>query len=395
MEDKEAIILAGGFQEDKGRPEKIFAEMTMDFLEDLSKEIRKNPQTSAQEEVVSFAFWCRRRQLEQWKNQYARNQIRMGKGTIFHVAPSNIPTLFAYTMAFGMLSGNGNIVRVSNRIVKDILPLCQVIETVMSRSKYRGLYEKNVVLTYEAKEELTKKYSAICHGRVIWGGDETIQNIQEIPVNPGVFDLTFSDRRSIAVFMEDWMEQQDEDSIKQLARRFYNDTFSMDQNACSSPSIIFWIGKKNEDTRKKWWREVYKASKDYELTPWKVSRKYEEIALIALKHNELGNFQSYGNRLYVTELFHKPINVEKYHGQFGCFYEYQLNQIQELGECLSRKVQTILYAGEIKEAIADIIVTSGAKGGDRIVPVGQGLTMTPVWDGVDIIETLSRIVDVR
>ena len=36
-----------------------------------------------------------------------------------------------------------------------------------------------------------------------------------------------------------------------LAEKFYNDTFYIDQNACSSPHLVYWIGKKKYKLSKK------------------------------------------------------------------------------------------------------------------------------------------------
>ena len=35
---------------------------------------------------------------------------------IFHITPSNIPTNFAYSFIFGLLTGNSNIVKVPTKV---------------------------------------------------------------------------------------------------------------------------------------------------------------------------------------------------------------------------------------------------------------------------------------
>ena len=37
-----------------------------------------------------------------------------------------------------------------------------------------------------------------------------------------------------------------------FVKDFYNDTFIVDQNACSSPSFVFWVGKKNKNIELFW-----------------------------------------------------------------------------------------------------------------------------------------------
>ena len=50
-------------------------------------------------------------------------------------------------------------------------------------------------------------------------------------------------------------------SLTVLCKNFYNDSYLMDQNACSSPHIIFWKGKKNTLRTKIFWNKVYEIAK--------------------------------------------------------------------------------------------------------------------------------------
>ena len=43
--------------------------------------------------------------------------------------------------------------------------------------------------------------------------------------------------------------------------------------------------------------------------------------------------------------------------------------------------------------IETFISKNGIKGIDRIVPFGRGFDMSTIWDGYDIIHSLSRTVD--
>ena len=48
---------------------------------------------------------------------------------------------------------------------------------------------------------------------------------------------------------------------KQLAEKFYNDTYLVDQNACSSPHLIIWFGKSMKKARTKFWNCLYETVK--------------------------------------------------------------------------------------------------------------------------------------
>jgi hypothetical protein len=42
-----------------------------------------------------------------------------------------------------------------------------------------------------------------------------------------------------------------------------------------------------------------------------------------------------------------------------------------------------------------MVVSNGLSGIDRIVPVGKALDMGVIWDGYDLIRTMSRIVNTQ
>lgn len=99
-------------------------------------------------------------------------------------------------------------------------------------------------MTYERDDEITKELSRQCDGRVIWGGDVTIERMGQYPLKPTAANLTFPDRNSIAVFDLSAMKEINDQEKKELAYRFYNDTLLMDQNACSSPRLIYWLNQR-------------------------------------------------------------------------------------------------------------------------------------------------------
>ena len=47
------------------------------------------------------------------------------------------------------------------------------------------------------------------------------------------------------------------------------------------------------------------------------------------------------------------------------------------------------------ETIYHLIEKYHLSGIDRIVPIGEGLSMDLIWDGYDIITTMSRIITVQ
>ena len=68
--------------------------------------------------------------------------------------------------------------------------------------------------------------------------------------------------------------------------------------------------------------------------------------------------------------------------------------MNEIKKVLNNKFQTLTYFG-IKKDKLEAFAKSNLLGIDRIVPIGQALEISLVWDGYDINKTLTRVVDIK
>ena len=94
-----------------------FSEDIAQFLNEVSKTIMNNPASKAYSDVITFAFWIRKGSINQIKEKFIPKDenIRLGRGIAFHIAPSNVPVNFAYSLVTGLLTGNANIVRIPSK----------------------------------------------------------------------------------------------------------------------------------------------------------------------------------------------------------------------------------------------------------------------------------------
>jgi hypothetical protein len=79
----------------------------------------------------------------------------------------------------------------------------------------------------------------------------------------------------------------------------------------------------------------------------------------------------------------------------GTFIEQGIDQFEEMFEILNQSLQTVTYFGINANDLLSKIESLGFLGIDRIVPFGAAFEMTPIWDGIDTIRALSRIIEVR
>lgn len=388
-------MLLAGVWEPERIPWPVFSDAAVDFLAALSEEILHSPLRRTPE-IAAFGFWCRRARLEQLKRRHECAQERMGRGVVFHIAPSNVPMMFAYTYAIGLLAGNANIVRLSDRSPEESLSLCRVMYTVLQRPEFSGVRQRTALIRYPREDAITAEYVAHCDARVVWGGDATVRSLRAMPMPAHAVELTFPDRWSLACFSRRSMSEKTDDELRELAHRFYNDTYLMDQNACSSPQLIAWVDDGGpEETRERWWRAVAEeAVREYDLSAYRVARKYERLCLAVMDEPNVARVTRYcGNRLYVASLSGLPEQpVDRLRGGFGFFFEAEVESLRVLLPLLGEKVQTLCVEGFDKEALIRELVENHVLGVDRIVPLGQAMEMDTVWDGKDLIASLSRMI---
>jgi hypothetical protein len=231
--------------------------------------------------------------------------------------------------------------------------------------------------------------------RIIWGGDETIKKVRSFSIPPRSFDLTFADRYSICLLQADAILGSS--NLKDLAQKFFNDTFLFDQNACTAPHLVVWMGSENNisSAKNKFWCELdkYCLERNYHVAPTNIIDKLTISYLIASERSVCVINQS--ERIVRVELDELDRSMEDYRSSCGFFIEASISELNELNRVITPKYQTLVYFGLSKEDISMFIINSGIKGVDRVVPVGAASDFSLIWDGYDIIKSLSRSIEVR
>lgn len=392
---KNDITYLVGTEELQVKPDIPYSSLVCEFLNELSKKLRIDNEAKEYTDILTFAFWCRRANILKLKEDFLDKKTRIGRGLVFHIAPSNVPINFAYSFAFGLLSGNGNIVRVSTKNFLQVRIVCKVINKLFNDEKYIKLRNQNAIVLYEINKEITDYFSSICDARIIWGGDNTIREIRKSEINTRCVEINFADRYSLGIISSEEILKLDETELNRLAEKFYNDTYLMDQNACSAPHLIIWKSSYEgltKEAQDKFWTSLYNVAQKYNLSEIKVSDKYTMLCEQAVKLEAFGSFKKYENLLYLINLSYLPKDINELRGKFGLFYQCRIDDFISLLKCINNKVQTCVYFGIERQEIVDFIIDNNLRGIDRIVPIGNSLDINTIWDGYDIIGSLSRII---
>lgn len=378
------------------RPMLPFDDNVCDFIAEISTILLHDTVAKQYPDILSFAFWCRKANIKRLKEKFNSNDYRIGRGIIFHIAPSNVPVNFAFSCLFSMLAGNSNLVRVPSKRFPQI---DIIISAFMKASdKFPNMLNKVSFIRYQRNDEITAELCKDADGRVIWGGDATVSTIKNITSKPRCIDMVFPDRYSFAILDGKAVRDADESTMNNLAQKFYNDTFLMDQNACSSPHIIFWNRAERNDKEKFWKAIALLAKKEYVLQPASVVDKFDQSCRDAVNIPEVSSLYQYENIVYVVSLNNsiltKDMDICSLRGNSGYFYECDLDDFDSLSNVINEKYQTVTYFGIDPEKIRLSVMTNHVRGIDRIVPIGEAMNIGLIWDGYDIIRFLSRIVTV-
>ena len=397
MKQYDNVTCLAGVRNVSTRPFEPYDELLCKFLNDLSVELRSRNDSSAYPDVIAFAFWCRKANIAKLKTGFNNKENRLGLGMVFHITPSNVPVNFAFSFVFGLLSGNANIVRVPSNPFPQIDIICSTINQLFLSDRYKEIKAMTSFIRYEQNDEITGMYSLKCNARIIWGGDVTIRNIRKIASVPErCVDIAFSDRYSLCVIDAPSVIKLDEAELIMLSERFYNDTYLMDQNACSSPHLIVWQGEEKEEAKERFWTAVYNTvGEKYQLAAVTAVDKYTLLCQNALELNNIKSFTKHGNYVYRISIDKVLDNTDSFRGKFGYFYEYLTDDINNLAHVINSKYQTLTYFGIDKSELLGFVVKNRLPGIDRIVPVGKALDMDVIWDGYDIVRSLSRIIEVK
>ena len=78
-------------------------------------------------------------------------------GLLFHITPSNIPTNFAYSLIFGLVSGNSNIVKVPSKKFDEVEIICKSINHILKKKIYFKIKNMITIVRYNKNDNrLTK-----------------------------------------------------------------------------------------------------------------------------------------------------------------------------------------------------------------------------------------------
>jgi len=390
-------VISGNITNALNSPSKLIFDLdTLAFLAILSREILDNPDAKSYPDLVSIGFSLRTSVVKTYTEKANNSYLRKGRGLVFHVTPSNVPLNFVYSYIFGLLSGNSNIVRLSSKGFPQIDVFVGILDKVLMDERFAWIRSATCFVRYPHSKVVTDYFSGLCDARVIWGGDKTIREIKDSEIKLRSIDLAFPDRYSMSLINAEAFNLSNVQVKNNLISRFYTDAYLFDQQGCSSPKLVCWVGQETEveAAQNIFWAKLQKTAQSrYDLQLKSSIDKFVDISTIAAESSSSLRIFMPDSYLARIEVGLNSALIGSHQGQFGTFVECSINTLGELEGLTSDNFQTVTYFGFEIEALREATLNLSLRGVDRIVPIGNAFDISINWDGINFVESLSRIVD--
>ena len=397
--DRVAVVLPAGRRIEavlRAPPALPFSEPVLRFAADLGRVLRQDPSARAFAELVALSFWLRPGNLSALRQRFEAahpGAIRLPRGTAFHVAPSNVDTIFVYSLLISMLAGNVNVVRVSSRAGDQANMLMTLLQRTLAAAD-DAVRARTAIVRYDHDVAVTDALSAAVGLRVIWGGDGTVEAIRASPLSPGGVDLVFPDKLSLSVVdAAAWLAAEDK---AVLARRFANDGLWFGQMACSSPRSLVWRGDAEtvRAASADFWPRVEEAARSgaFDWADAHATSKLLAEQSLAID-GDVAILPSASNRIRVVRGALAAVNAPAASAN-GFFREAAVERIEDLLALATPRWQTIGSFGIAAAEWAQAVRGSVPRGIARVVPIGSALDFDVIWDGRDLLTDMTRLVTI-
>jgi hypothetical protein len=323
------------------------------------------------------------------------DHLRMGLGLTYHICPANVPVNFAFSMAFGLLSGNSNVVRLPSKSSPAAELLIDAIKLELDEQAHGHVRQALLLVRFDRDDDVNRFWMSVADGRIVWGGDATVAHMRSFPTKARSREVAFADRYSICIIEPNSILVMDEPALRGFCQRLFNDIYLMDQAACSSPQLCVWIGAQTDVTlaQARLWPILADYAKlHYQPQAVQVMDKFVQICRQAMGHVEVREIIRHQNLLYRVKLASAGPTQDTHRGYFGTVHEVVFADLDQLAPLINERYQTLCVQGIAPQAVRNLIVRHGLRGIDRVVPVGRALDMAIVWDGYDLICSLSRLI---
>ncbi len=312
-------------------------------------------------------------------------------GVVGHWPAGNIEIQPILSMTCALLGGNASLVRVPMDLVDQTTRLLQKLELsdtarIVAESMFVAAFDHD-------RQDLQEAMARAVDGAMIWGGVEAVTAVRGLPFPHKARLAVFGPRISVAAISADiWSEKEGRES---WCRRIARDVWQFDQQACSSPQVLF-LERRAEWSPAEFLGDLRNA---FEAENRVHPRQTIHAALTSgICHaraswlcNDSANSALFPATPDWTILVGSGSEIPE-PTQGRTLTVLEVDDLFDPISRLSEDVQTLGLAMGDADREERLASAASKRGVNRIVKLGRMHTFVPPWDGVDLIRPMVRMV---
>jgi len=383
----------------------------VELLHQLGKSIIRDKELAGLDGASYISIWLRRDNLERicrlnfgdntFADQFADGGIGFSmmaqpRGIVCHWVASNVPTLSFFSLVMGILTKNGNILKVSEENRNTLTALLRGLSNVkveIGSKEYLGrdIVRAISVVSFDSRESaIGEAFSMVADCKVIWGGADSVKAITALPQKETCEIIPFGPKYSFGVFDRGSVENNE---FRSNLRKVLRDVLLFNQMACSSPQVLFF------EKSSKSLKDIAQIMKEeFEALPSKLLERPIPQHVASRIITTRGMYLLSDNKEVVqpqgldwTILISRDPGLEDpVHG--GCIFVKEVDSINDVVPFVTRKIQAIVLCTTTEQSRIEFARLATRRGADRIVLPGTAHDFTLPWDGIMAINRLVRWV---
>jgi hypothetical protein len=363
------------------------------------------PDTASIPGVAFLRLWLRRGTLEPiitrelGRNALQTDWIEEGRarlkafpvGIVGHWPAGNIEIQPLLSMTCALLGGNACLVRIPSGLVNETRRLMQKLD---QSDDGRILTERVFAAAFDhARQDLHEAMARAVDGAMIWGGSEAVLTTRALPFPHWARLAVFGPRTSVAAMdAGTWCNKHER---KVWCRRIARDVWQFDQQACSSPQVLFLERNAGHSPAEflQDLRDAFEA--ENRLHPRQTIHPALTSAICHTRASWLMNDMAHQALFPPTPdwtlLLGRGSEIPK-PTQGRTLTVLEVDDLSEPISKLDGNVQALGLAVSHATKEDTLAAEAAKRGVDRIVKLGRLHVFAPPWDGVDLIRPMVRVV---
>lgn len=312
-------------------------------------------------------------------------------GVVGHWPAGNVEIQPILSMTCALLGGNAALVRIPSGLV-DLTRL--LMEKLVESDPDERLTRRIFMAAFEhRRQDLQEAMAQVVDGAMIWGGEEAVLQIRALPFPHWAKIAVFGPRMSVAAMDAGaWGNPEEQ---KSWCLRMARDVWQFDQQACSSPQVLFLEKGVGQSTA----QFLACLQRAFETE----NRAHPRRTIPAALTSEICQARA---SWLLNDTTHQAVFP------MGPDWTLLMGAGSDIPQPTQGKTLTVLEVDDLLGAVSKfdgnvqtlglgmadaekekkLAMLAGKKGVDRIVKLGRMHVFVPPWDGVDLIRPMVRMV---